>query len=142
MPGASVRGDSRQLGQLIAGLRQLASPGFRRELNRQLGEEALSLTQQGFESGTSPYGDRWAPPKRRQGQPLRDTGRLMNSFKLSSTASGFVIRSDVVYAAIHQYGGAAIPRRQYLPDHEDVGPRWRAALSRVAVTMCRAAMGG
>src|SRR5262249_52110977 len=62
--------------------------------------------------GVSPNGKPWAPLKSRDGNPLRDTSRLQNSFVPSTTQSGFEITStNVQYATLHQFGGTITPKR-------------------------------
>jgi len=46
----------------------------------------------------------WKPVKNRDGQPLRDTGRLMNSITRKVTGNEVKVGSNVVYAALHHYG--------------------------------------
>jgi phage gpG-like protein len=61
----------------------------------------------GFEDGTDPYGAPWKPlaAGSRSGQPLRDTGRLMNSITHVVEGKNAVrVGTDVVYALQHQYG--------------------------------------
>lgn len=49
---------------------------------------------------------RWLPLKSRQGKPLRDTGRLMNSISRTVTGSEVRVGTNVVYAAVHHFGAA------------------------------------
>ncbi len=46
----------------------------------------------------------WKPVKNRDGQPLRDTGRLMNSITRKATGSEVRVGTNVVYAAVHHFG--------------------------------------
>ncbi len=48
----------------------------------------------------------WLPLKSRQGKPLRDTGRLMNSITRTVTGSEARVGTNVVYAAVHHFGAA------------------------------------
>jgi phage gpG-like protein len=112
-----ITGDFSALEQLEGQLEELASPAFRTELHRQLGEAARTLVALEFDSGKDPYGQPWAPLVAREGQPLRDTGRLANSWSAFGVGpSGFRIGTDVEYAAFHQEGTARIPRRQIIPE--------------------------
>ena len=86
-----------------------------------------------FVEQSSPYGSRWKPispvtlalrrQKGRGAQILRDTGALMNSITVQSrSASSVTVGTNLIYAAIQQFGGQAgrgrkvtIPARPYLP---------------------------
>lgn len=46
----------------------------------------------------------WKAIKNRDGQPLRDTGRLMNSIARKVTASEVRVGTNVIYAAVHHFG--------------------------------------
>jgi len=46
----------------------------------------------------------WKPVKNRDGQPLRDTGRLMNSITRKTTGHEVRVGTNVIYAALHHYG--------------------------------------
>lgn len=46
----------------------------------------------------------WKAIKNREGQPLRDTGRLMNSITRQATASEVRVGTNVVYAAVQHLG--------------------------------------
>lgn len=117
-----------QLAQLQAKMADLA-PALR-SVGAMLKDEARLC----FVEQSSPYGMKWRPlspvtvAKRRKGegsgeiQILRDTGRLMNSIAVNSSASSVEVGSNLVYAAIHQFGGMAgrnrkvsIPARPFLP---------------------------
>lgn len=102
---AGVRGSFGRLGQLQGGLKRLASPAFRRDLNRQYATELMTQTQLCFQGSRDPYGAPWAPLKHRAGMPLLDTRRLANSLSAASDADRITISSGVVYAAIQNYGG-------------------------------------
>src|SRR5574343_1643438 len=44
-----------------------------------IGNHVLNNALLGFHASKNPYGEPWAAIRHRVGQPLRDTGRLMNS---------------------------------------------------------------
>lgn len=46
----------------------------------------------------------WAALKNRKGQPLRDTGRLMNSITRRVTDHEVRVGTNAVYAAVHHFG--------------------------------------
>lgn len=77
--------------------------------------------QLAFRDQKSPEGEAWEPlknpPKRRQGgQILRDTGRLANSIASGFTKDEAYVGSNVIYAAVHQFGSRdqSIPKRSFL----------------------------
>lgn len=74
------------------------------ELFSDIGIEITELTRQGFTAGLSPYGDAWKSSLFRAGQPLRDTGRLMNSITFLANGEGVDIGTNVCHASIHQFG--------------------------------------
>lgn len=62
-----------------------------------------------FDQSQDPYGNPWAPLKFRNGQPLRDTGRLRNSIDFDVPGTNVVeVGTNVAYAPVHQFG-AKIP---------------------------------
>jgi phage gpG-like protein len=69
------------------------------------------LVQMEFRQSKDPYGKPWAPLKLRKGKPLRDTGRLANSFSGRPTSSGIKVGTNVRYATTHQYGATIRPRK-------------------------------
>lgn len=93
---------------------------------RAIGEIVVTQTDEAFEGGKSPAGASWPISRRAEttgGQTLIDTARLRNSIARQVTASGVTVGSGVVYAAIHQLGGATgrghrtiLPARPFLPD--------------------------
>ncbi len=121
-----------------------------------IGNDLAEMARQGFVHGESPGGEPWAPLKFRAGQPLRDTGRLMNSITHRVSRDYIEVGTNVKYAAVHQFGatirpkrgkflvfkprGASnpifarevtIPARPFLPD-ETLPPDWlQAIISRV-----------
>lgn len=95
-------------------LRRAAKGGFLRPILMNVAEEAVELVKHGFATSTAPDGKSWAPlaakrgrdKKGTKGQPLRDTGRLMNSLSRVPVVggSGFTYGTDVSYAPYHQFG--------------------------------------
>lgn len=105
-----VRGDFNRLAVLAQQTRELGSDDVRRRLNEVLGREARSLVDRTFRAGTTPDGEAWAPLRLRDGQPLRDTGRLQRSMTLGDvTARGFRVGTNVAYAPTHQFGATIVP---------------------------------
>lgn len=107
-----VRGDFRGLSELRAKVREVASARGRTDLCRTLAEVATKLIDDEFRQSRDPYGNKWLPLKHRKGQPLRDTGNLLNSLAPKASETGFTVSTAVKYAGIHQYGGTVtIPPR-------------------------------
>jgi phage virion morphogenesis protein len=113
-----VRGDFDKLRDLIHSTELLGSKTWKRELFRSLAEEAQDLVNDAFEQSRDPYGASWPASEQRRrgkgergvtrrgrGQILRDTNRLYSSIHSRPSASGFVISTNVPYAAIHNFGG-------------------------------------
>lgn len=93
----------------IAGI---AESQFKQALGTELSAAALQLIADGFRGERDPYGKPWAPLKHRVGKILRDTGRLASSFVATPTSDGLSIRTNVAYAAVHQYGGTVKAHRR------------------------------
>ncbi len=90
----------------------------------------LETTEDNF-SSESWMGKPWAPwsaathARRSGGKKLQDSGHLAGSITSVATASEASIGTNLVYAAIHQFGGRAgrgrrsvIPARPFLPIEE------------------------
>lgn len=165
-----VRGDFGALRQLREQLAGIADPAFRRELMAGLAEEARTQVHMGFEREEAPDGSKWPALKSREGRALRDTGRLRNSIRTRSNASGFELSTGVMYAPTHQYGAVitaksakglrfrvggarprtrgewvrkpqvTIPRRQFLPE-DRVSQRFEDALNSEADRVMRKRLG-
>ena len=109
--------------EVRAALGRLAQPLDRRTWAR-VGQTLVSSTLDRFESGTAPDGVPWRPSKRARetgGQTLVDTSRLRDSITFRASADGVEVGTNVVYAAIHQFGSnpdgskpRGIPARPYL----------------------------
>ena len=92
----------------------------------QVGRYLVSSTLRRFERERAPDGKPWLKSARalaEGGRTLTDTGRLRSSIAHTVTEGGHVVEvgSNVLYAAIHQFGGRAgrgrrvtLPARPYL----------------------------
>lgn len=101
----SVTGPFVKLEQIAAALRSVGSGALNKTISQQCAQAAVTEVSLGFTESRDPYGAGWAALKRRSGKPLRDTGRLGNSFQAKSiTDSGFTVGSNVVYGGYHQSG--------------------------------------
>ena len=86
-----------------------------RKLMERIGRGIHADTMMRFRAGKAPDGTPWLPLKTRQGQPLRDTGRLQRSITFATTETAAVIGTNVVYARAHNQGiPGKLPRRQFL----------------------------
>lgn len=109
-----VRGDFARLNRLILTVGRMAQPAWRTGLARNVAETALEQIATSFEQERDPYDKPWDKSLRANlegGQTLSDTGRLRRSFTYQANARGFVVGTNVRYAAIHQYGGTIRPKR-------------------------------
>ena len=75
-----------------------------------VGRTILNRIRLCFKLGIDPWGAPWAALKLRQGQPLRDTGRLNRSIVANPDKNGVTIGTNVMYAPTHQYGATISPK--------------------------------
>ena len=101
MSGVSYRVDTSELERLADDLvERISRPAPALRAVADLAEQTI---QRNFTAGGRPT--RWAPLKLRDGQPLRDTGRLMNSISAQPVGDRTVlVGTNVVYAAVHNFG--------------------------------------
>ena len=74
----------------------------------EIGSSLVASTIDRFERETDPDGKPWKPSRRAQregGQTLTDKGRLRASITHRADRDGVDVGTNVVYAAIHQFGG-------------------------------------
>ncbi|MFN7000266.1 phage virion morphogenesis protein [Thermaurantiacus tibetensis] len=67
-----------------------------------------------FADGQAPSGAPWLPSRRAReegGRTLVDTRRLLESITQRATATSAEVGTNIIYAAIHQFGGTIRPRR-------------------------------
>lgn len=86
---------------------QFGSPQ-RTKAARLIGAEMVYRTEERFANQRAPDGSPWLPSKRaieQQGQTLRDTGRLMASLTYTVVPKGVKWGTNVVYAAMMNFGG-------------------------------------
>lgn len=123
MSGASIAIEVEDA-EIAAGLQRLVDTGADlRPAFDAIGAALTFSTQRRFEAKRGPDGQEWAPfapstlkrmPERRQPpQLLRDRLRLYSSIIHEATAEGVAVGTNVVYAAIHQFGGdIVVPERE------------------------------
>lgn len=121
---AGLKYDGRRLKQIQTRMKRLGGRQFRRELNTELGQDAMFLVHRGFETSADPYGRRWQGPKRRKGMPLLDTGRLRNSFSVRYTSAGFYLSSRTAYASYLQNGTRHMRARRMVPTQQRHSTIW------------------
>jgi phage virion morphogenesis protein len=84
-------------------------------LMKRIGRALHSDAMLNFRNSRAPDGAPWLPLKHRQGQPLRDTGRLQRSITWKSNHDTAVIGTNVIYARAHNHGiPGKLPQRQFL----------------------------
>ena len=104
-------GSPGEMASLVRGLRLMASGKTAERVTRALAQEAVTQVRLGFKNGVDPSGNAWkALTSRPGGSPLRDKGRLANSFSAKATGTTFVVGTNVKYAATHQYGATIRPK--------------------------------
>ena len=128
MAGASVTVDAdfQPIRDYLAQIETLGTNAT--DLFDEIGAALVSSTQARFASSTAPDGSGWKPVKR-GGKPLVDHGILRGSITHQAHPGSVDVGTNLVYAAIHQFGGEAgrkshrvtIDARPYLglsPDDE------------------------
>lgn len=123
MSGASIRIEVSDK-DIAGGLQRLADTGVDlRPAMEAIGGALLTSTQQRFERKAGPDGGAWAPfapstlrrmpDRRKPPELLRDRGRLYGSLTFAAGDDSVEVGTNVVYAAIHQFGGDVVmPERQ------------------------------
>jgi phage virion morphogenesis protein len=108
-----VSGVSTRLTGLEAALASLGQTASRaqypRGLYENIGMSLVASTQRRFQAGSGPEGSPWPPSIRalaEGGKTLIDSARLMQSITFEASDNGVDVGTNVVYAAIHQLGGA------------------------------------
>lgn len=104
--------------EVIARIRQLQQTSVKPAM-KVVGQKLTSKIQLGFRASATPWGAPWAPLKFRQGQPLRDTGRMQRSINWRIGGTDAQPHVDVgtkitapggaSIAAVHQFGATIEP---------------------------------
>ena len=127
MAGASVTVDAdfQPIRDYLAQIETLGTNAT--DLFDEIGAALVSSTQARFSTSTAPDGSGWKPVKR-GGKPLVDQGILKGSITHRARSDAVEVGTNLVYGAIHQFGGKAgrnlnvtIDARPYLglsPDDE------------------------
>ena len=112
--------------QLIDLARRLRDTGgLQQKLVRNLAEAAVDLVKEGFSQQSSPWGDKWAPLKLRDGTIGRDTGGMLQSLHVSAQGrASFTLAFGKHYAKFF-HGGTGI----YGPSKQRIRPKRSKALA-------------
>jgi len=91
-------------------------------LHRHIGNILQNSIEESFESEASPFGEAWKKSKKESGKTLTDSGTLSSSFTTDADGEGVSVGTNLVYAAVHHFGGQAgrkksvtLPARPFLP---------------------------
>ncbi len=107
MTGVTMKliGQEAALGELAGYAARARDP---RGMYESVGMSLVTSTQHRFETSTAPDGSVWPPSLRvlaNGGRTLVLSGRLMRSVTFNASATGVEVGTNVIYAAIHQFGG-------------------------------------
>ena len=72
----------------------------------EIGDYLVSETTRRFQASVGPDGNKWDDVKR-QGKALVDKGHLRDSIHYEVNGESVKVGTNLVYAAIHQFGGVA-----------------------------------
>lgn len=94
---------------------------------RTIGEIIRESVMRNFEEERAPDGQRWKPSLRAMltgGKTLTDSANLRNRFNVRASRDRVSVGTEVIYAAIHQFGGkAGRGRKVNLPARPFLGVR-------------------
>jgi phage gpG-like protein len=93
--------DSKAVGRINV-IKQLA--GNMRPVFQNVGRVLVNRIRMCFSLGIDPWGTPWQRLRFREGQPLRNTGRLQRSFVARADPNGVTVGTNVRYARTHQFG--------------------------------------
>jgi phage virion morphogenesis protein len=79
----------------------------------QIGSRLVLGTERRFEGEVGPDGKSWKKSRRAEegGRTLTDTARLVQSITHKVAGKSVMVGTNLIYAAIHQFGGTIRPRR-------------------------------
>jgi phage virion morphogenesis protein len=98
---------------LTAALENLEDALSTEAILTQAGDTLIDLIGLGFTDQQDPWGNAWAPlsARSRSGQPLRDTGRLMNSIDKQISGNTLTVGTNVCYGLVHQFGATVTAQK-------------------------------
>jgi phage virion morphogenesis protein len=107
MAGAALvlQGYEQLLDQLGRAIERVEHP---RAMYEAMGASLVTSTQHRFETETDPDGNPWPKSIRvlvEGGRTLTDTTRLRQSITYEASDAGVAVGTNLIYAAIHQFGG-------------------------------------
>lgn len=85
--------------------------GSKQQLLGIIGSVLVTEINESFVTAQDPWGNIWRPLKVRDGNPLRDTGRLKNSINYQLYQDYVEIGTNLIYAPLHQFGGTITPKK-------------------------------
>lgn len=135
-----LKGDLTALDRAVAEMYELASPQTWRAIVKNVGEEAVSLVDQGFATEQAPDGAAWAPLKVRVGKILQDRGKLRASIHRKLFANEIWVGTKLFYGTFHQSGtkdGSRLPARPFLPEDGALPRRWDERLASIIMEELR-----
>lgn len=122
MPGITLKINRAELQKALEGITDRMTDST--AAMRKVGAIVRESIRTNFAKGGRPSS--WPKLKRRQGQPLRDTNRLMNSITSVPGKNSVRVGTNVVYAGVHNYGAA---RGAFGVTSVQVGPYYRTTKS-------------
>lgn len=102
--GARIEGDFKKLRESLLGLTDFNFSS----LNKDIGEELVTQTMDRFDEQKGPDGESWPVSIRVSqggGETLSDSGILKGSIHSSADSESVAVGTNLIYAAIHQFGG-------------------------------------
>lgn len=94
--------------KVVLSLSRLADKGERLGMMEGIGAYGVSSTQQRFNDGVGPSGEKWKPSIRAKeagGKTMVNTASLYQSFNFHAGTEAVEWGTNKIYAAIHQEGG-------------------------------------
>lgn len=111
MTGVAIKIDASTLGPVAQSLRAIGRrAGDMTELFEIFGQSLRTSTRRRFRTNVGPDGTAWRRSQRASkdnGQTLVDRGHLRDSITFKAGPREVAIGTNLVYAAIHQFGGRA-----------------------------------
>jgi phage virion morphogenesis protein len=133
--GTSLRIDDADLKRLPQALDALAREADQaHDLMDEIGGALVTSTQQRFQEGAGPDGQRWRPSlraTREGGQTLVRRGHLRDSVTHAASGRSVAVGTNIIYGRIHQVGGTIRPRP--MPSPCCTARRWGWRSSRSAL---------
>lgn len=141
----TLTGDFARLAHLVDALDAHANGQLTRAILERTAPILAADIRRGFDTSRSPRNAKWRrlkSPRPRgrpnKGGPLYDSGDLRErASAVQIVPGGFLIVVALPYAGRHQYGGAPIPARQYLPLAPVLPRAWQTRLNTAATELWR-----